>query len=389
NELAKLINYFEKNNNCYIVVGDFNSDPNRNKPFDQELKALIKKERLTCFEEKWNNYSYSYSNGVHYSLIDHVISTSKVVDIIESVEIVKPNVLNISDHLPIKTKIKLEIEIVNQKIQINYASLLENEILSQKLIEKLEDSDPINIKSVIDEIINSLHSSMISCSKKVNNNKILRKIKRKSKDWWDEKLEKLHTEMKQQLWIYKQSSYTDSQSKIKYKRLKQDFRNTQRKNLNDVNKKFTKLLNSYKTLNLKAWRLSKRKRRVATECQLNVENLLEVFKEMFNKKIVTRNEENERDNEALRIENDKFEGEVNNNDKTNFNKININIEFVHKVIKNLPNGKARGFNDVSNELYKYGSTRSLIELTAILMEKIINMGLIPTLFKCRQNSSDN
>ncbi|RNA07570.1 hypothetical protein BpHYR1_036397 [Brachionus plicatilis] len=254
NELANLINYLEKNNKCYIVVGDFNSDPNRNKPFDQELKALIKKEGLTCFEEKWNNYSYSYSNGVHYSLIDHVISTSKVVDIIESVEILKPNVLNISDHLPIKTKIKLEIEIVNQsekkgrkkkqihrqqinwndkEIQIKYASLLENEILSQKLIEKLEDSDPINIKSVIDEIINSLHSSMISCSKKVNNNKILCKIKRKSKDWWDEKLEKLHTEMKQQLWIYKQSSYTDSQSKIKYKRLKQDFRNTQRKNLND------------------------------------------------------------------------------------------------------------------------------------------------------------
>ncbi|RNA25856.1 RNA-directed DNA polymerase from mobile element jockey-like [Brachionus plicatilis] len=92
------------------------------------------------------------------------------------------------------------------------------------------------------------------------------------------------------------------------------------------------------------------------------------------------NEENERDNKALRIENDKFEGEVNNNDKTNFNKININREFVHKVIKKLPNGKARGFNDVSNELYKYGSTRSLIELTAILMEKIINIGFIPTLF---------
>ncbi|RNA17576.1 Retrovirus-related Pol poly from transposon [Brachionus plicatilis] len=252
NELANLINYLEKNNKCFIVVGDFNSDPNRNKPFDQELKALIKKEGLTCFEEKWNNYS-------------------KVVDIIESVEIFKPNSIKVRKKGRKKKQIhRQQINWNDKEIQINYASLLENEILSQKLIEKLEDSDPINIKSVIDEIINSLRSSMICCSKK-----------RKSKDWWDEKLEKLHTELKQQLWIYKQSSYTDSQSKIKYKRLKQDFRKTQRKNLND----FTKLLNNYKTLNLKAWRLIKRKRRIATECELNVENLLEVFKEMFNKKI--------------------------------------------------------------------------------------------------------
>ncbi|RNA19538.1 DNA replication licensing factor MCM2 [Brachionus plicatilis] len=64
----------------FFIVGDFNSDSYRNKLFDQELKTLISKKKLTFCDKKTGMHLYSYTNVVHFSLIDHVISTiSKII----------------------------------------------------------------------------------------------------------------------------------------------------------------------------------------------------------------------------------------------------------------------------------------------------------------------
>ncbi|RNA04085.1 hypothetical protein BpHYR1_024453 [Brachionus plicatilis] len=214
------IDELKRKNKEYIIVGDFNSDPIRNKKFDRELISLLSKRNLKCIEKEFDNFEYTYSNDQHKSFIDHIVTTIETSNRVLNVTIVRPDPLNQSDHLPLKVKIKVNIdkETENEKknvqvkkkvewknrfIQLEYANKLEQEIQKNRLIEKVYQ-DPIG-KQELDEIINILHRIMINCSKKMENKLNSNKYKRKSKVWWDEKLEKIHTEMKQELWSYKAS----------------------------------------------------------------------------------------------------------------------------------------------------------------------------------------
>ncbi|RNA07429.1 hypothetical protein BpHYR1_045150 [Brachionus plicatilis] len=151
-----------------------------------------------------------------------------------------------------------------------------------------------------------------------------------SKVWWDEKLEKIHTEMKQELWSHKASGFKDTRIKKKYKRLKQEFRNKQRKNLKEENSKFVKMM-----------------------------------------------EQNEINDSILDQAIAKFESEI---EKKNEEKIVIDRNDIKKIIAMLPNGKSSGFSEASNEMFKYGTSNTLIHLISALIEKIINSGIIPSFF---------
>ncbi|RNA04086.1 RNA-directed DNA polymerase from mobile element jockey-like, partial [Brachionus plicatilis] len=73
----------------------------------------------------------------------------------------------------------------------------------------------------------------------------------------------------------------------------------------------------------------------------------------------------------------KFESEI---EKKNEEKIVIDRNDIKKLIAMLPNGKSSGFSEASNEMFKYGTSNTLIHLISALIEKIINSGIIPSFF---------
>ncbi|RMZ99261.1 hypothetical protein BpHYR1_047827, partial [Brachionus plicatilis] len=101
-DLETLIDELKRKNKEYIIVGDFNSDPIRNKKFDRELISLLSKRNLKCIEKEFDNFEYTYSNDQHKSFIDHIVTTIETSNRVLNVTIVRPDPLNQSDHLPLK-----------------------------------------------------------------------------------------------------------------------------------------------------------------------------------------------------------------------------------------------------------------------------------------------
>lgn len=58
----------------------------------------------------------------------------------------------------------------------------------------------------------------------------------------------------------------------------------------------------------------------------------------------------------------------------------ISEEDLKRIINDLPNGKSAGFSDVTNEMFKYGMSKTLLNVTKNLLEKIIKFGKIPKFF---------
>ncbi|CAF1140494.1 unnamed protein product [Brachionus calyciflorus] len=58
----------------------------------------------------------------------------------------------------------------------------------------------------------------------------------------------------------------------------------------------------------------------------------------------------------------------------------LSYDVIKQIIKNLPNGKSKGFSDTSNEMFKYGACETLIKIIKKFMEKIIQFGKIPKFF---------
>ncbi|CAF1046547.1 unnamed protein product, partial [Brachionus calyciflorus] len=304
------------------------------------------KTQLKCFKiDNIEKVMYTYANAQHKSLIDHVVSSVDSNQNIVKINIIDPDILNQSDHLPIKTTLKLKINKCLNKIskkqkktikidwnnintQLEYAEKLESEIHQNNSIGKL-NADKID-KSDLDKIVNKLHSSMRKCCQDILTNIMKHKIKRKSKDLWDEEIEKIHTDMKKQLCEYKASGYKNFIIKKKYKRLKKQFRYLQRKNLNREYDKFVNLLKE--------------------------------------------------EEENLKKATDKIEQYESLIDKSPPEFFSIERNDVKKILEKLPNGKSPGFGEVTNEMFKYGITNTLVELITTLMEKINNSGIIHNFF---------
>ncbi|CAF0893931.1 unnamed protein product [Brachionus calyciflorus] len=396
-ELEILVEKLESFKKKYIIVGDFNSDPGRKKTYDKKLIDFLDKRNLECLESKYSTQiKYTYTNGIHSSKIDHVIGPKTQTNFVEDVKILQPDQLNLSDHLPLKTTLKISAKNKQEKInngekkkekktsidwnnpnnQIEYAQLLQTEIINSRLIENLNIMSDCNIKSVLDETINSLHSLMAKCSKTIAKQLKYPKIKKKSKEWWDDNMEKIHSEMKQQLWKYKNSQYKDINSKIKYKRLKRDFRNLQRKKMSELDRQFIKLLNRTNDQN-KMWKIIKRKNKKKISCQIETIKLKELFHDHFNSKIIEPNKENLEYSTKAKKRIDEYEEEIERDKPKHYAVNRLNLA---NIIKKLPNGKSSGFNDIINENYKYGSSQQLVELVAKIIEIIVNNGIIPSFF---------
>ncbi|RNA10177.1 hypothetical protein BpHYR1_012722 [Brachionus plicatilis] len=188
NELSSLIEKLKNENKDYLIVGDFNSDPIRNITFECELLHMVKEMELKSFDIEFDNKNkHTYTNGIHSSAIDHVIGPKHLVDVVQNVKIYPTDPINLSDHLPLISELKIKINNVKKKpkkretkrkgikkinwndmnVRMEYASLLEKEIKTNKLIERLNNGNRIVHKYLLDETNNALHSSMLQIKSKI------------------------------------------------------------------------------------------------------------------------------------------------------------------------------------------------------------------------------
>ena len=107
-----------------------------------------------------------------------------------------------------------------------------------------------------------------------------------------------------------------------------------------------------------------------------MEELNVMFNDLFNNKIVSNSQEQQLilKNKEIRVK------EYLSNKQETDVKYDIYENDIEKILKELPNNKSIGFADVSNEMYKYGSSPLLIKILKNFFEKMIRFGKIPLLF---------
>lgn len=113
-DFVEMINILEslkaKNIKEILVVGDFNSDQTRKNKFDKALQSVINEHKLILLDAQFKqDFAYTYTNGLHKSWIDHVLSFTENTPNIIDIKILGPCELNTSDHLAIKTSVITKI----------------------------------------------------------------------------------------------------------------------------------------------------------------------------------------------------------------------------------------------------------------------------------------
>ncbi|RNA19944.1 hypothetical protein BpHYR1_032062 [Brachionus plicatilis] len=128
-ELNEVTGELQRQEKLHLISGDFNSDLWRNKTHDKHFVDFLIEKDLNCLEKNFENkIAYTYTNGLHYSCIDHVVGSSHVEAMIEGAKIKKEKIL---------------FDWTNPLNQIEYTQLLEIEIIRHKLIENLnEEAEP-------------------------------------------------------------------------------------------------------------------------------------------------------------------------------------------------------------------------------------------------------
>lgn len=63
-----------------------------------------------------------------------------------------------------------------------------------------------------------------------------------------------------------------------------------------------------------------------------------------------------------------------------FEDYRIDIKALQKIIKEIPNGKSRGFTEIQPEMYKYALNSELLNTVSLIIETMIKYGITPYLF---------
>jgi hypothetical protein len=204
-------------------------------------------------------------------------------------------------------------------------------------------------KSIISKSINEMHHTI---RKSVNetsecltkSSKLSRHVKKRA--WWDPELEHAKGQVNIIYAAYKTTSYNDARLRSDLREAKQMFRkllrSKKRRNQNSIT---LKLENLFKKKRTEFWRQMKSATRKGSNITIPVDQIQEEYIRLFNDKIMQNN-----DNQDDTIENklkEYIETIANEN-----RKIKIDQNELNDFINSLGNGKATGFAEVSNEMWK-------------------------------------
>ena len=349
----ELLHFYENLNHSVFIIGDINADLLRSKRFDVIFGNFIKNNNMLLVSMSLDPLLFSYKNGDYKAKLDHCLISSsfQTFNIINSNYI--DDVINLSDHKPLLVSIEWNLSYIDNSntnviatcdkiiiIPPNFDNLEIKEkfnvILKDEFNNCIDTQNIINLNNQmkIDKLYCCLKSSIKSaydkCSRVISSNK-----DKQSKIWWTNDLKKLKSSML----VIKYKIFQTEEDKIKYKRLRKDFKNLMKKNIflyekNEYYKignlikakngdKFFKSVNSF---------LNKNK-----NCELDVDTVLSHYDSIFN--------------EPLNIDNDTMNEVMDGIDDlkhVNFEAINVNVTELKYAFKKTNISRVVGDDGLSS-----------------------------------------
>lgn len=170
---------------------------------------------------------------------------------------------------------------------------------------------------------------------------------------------------------YRESSF-DILLKCRYQETKKKFRNQKRFNIKLKKDKQLQRLNDLLRLNKNSfWNKLKNMKKCVQNIDVSIEQLKHEYEVLFNEKNII----NTSSGDEIELEN--LLNEHRKNKKCDYK---VDEHKLAETIKSLPNGKAIGFAELSNEMLKYNNSEKVTRAIKIICEIIINYVIIPKLF---------
>ncbi|CAF1083217.1 unnamed protein product [Brachionus calyciflorus] len=381
--------YFDlKSKYKVIFMGDFNCDLRRRYENDKLMRKWLISNRLKSDDiEKITDDDHTFFKANNKSWIDHVV-TPIDQDIIKNVKIDK-SLWNCGDHHALigsieETKNSMEDEEINDdkksKNKIIWNDITKN-IYNQKvqtLLNGIRTSFPEHfyndrklLESAVECLMNKLNKVLIEALDEISESNLKIKYKIKLNGWWDHGVEELYKEYRKAKINYSREQSTIN--KIIYKKAKNAFRKQQQNNIDLIRiKQFVKLNKRFKSNKKMFHGMVKKMKTEIIETTIDIEDAKIEIRKLFN--------ECEIPNMALEEENKKKIDEFlkKNKDKC-FNYV-VDEENLRGILNKLPNGKAAGYNNITNEMIKYASNEKFIKILKLFYETIINHNVMPSNF---------
>lgn len=194
---------------------------------------------------------------------------------------------------------------------------------------------------------------------------------KKRKTWWDKEMDKLHQDVCIKYRKYKNSNFQDEALKLDLKTSKTKFRKVQRtKTKEKMEQSILNIDKLAKFDRIKFWREIKKLQNNRVETDLKPDSLKKNFEKLFTEKLIN----NEIHDVFVREKLDQLNDSQITDDYT------IDKKIIEKILKNFNNGKSSGNAGVQAEMFKYGSTPVLVNIIKVIIEKIINLNIMPFFF---------
>ena len=378
----------EEKNKKVIVLGDFNSDLNRETEFDSILKAAIESYDLTCVDHLYTqSIDYTYRNKNKKSRIDHIFINKHAdkTTIQANIQHGKNHFDNLSDHLAItidtmielnehkkeKKNKKPKMEWLNQDFITLYRIKLEKTLGDINLIE-LKNASRHNAITIMSKIINELNSALresaiqVAYSVKPINKHI------KSKVWWDGELSIIRHELRRLYVEWKRTNAYEDEIRFfeEKKKFRKKIKQKKRKSEENIIKKVNRL---YYANKMEFWKEMETIRGDEPTPDIEINKLKSSYVKLFNERQM---EFDETEETRIKQEIIKYEEQIAKQQKS----LVIDRSVIKKIIGKLPNQKAMGFSETSNEMLKYGCIETLSNIIATVFETMISMKIVPYFF---------
>ena len=391
-QVSQLLIRLRQDGNEVILLGDMNADLYRDNRQDKYFRQQLSRLNLVSLDTLCTQaMDHTYFKRQKQSWIDHVIVFQ------DTNMITQTNILdaydNRGDHLPLQ----IEIEIQKPTIEPNYQrrpnrvphhkwnderyKLLYNSIFQRKMeihspaIRSLfHETNREVIQEMLKDIITKLHRVMKQAADEASGElELAKKLSyQKSKSWWTPELGQLH---KQQMNIMADIRRHQTPKKAledKLREVKRQFRRLKRQNERRIEHiKYMRIAETFRHDKTRYWGHMKKTQQDTVKVSSTVEQLKNEFSMLFNTRLAP-NEEQER-LATRRVE--EFKQRPHLSQWYRVSKADIKW-----TLKNIPNGKSRGYAGAQNEMFKYCISDEMIMLLKIIFEKMINYAITPQLF---------
>ena len=410
-ELETIIDRERTEEEPLIVIGDFNSDPTRDGPFDRILTGTIQRlnARFACAKYKrYNKYTFYGPNGC--SNIDHVITLEGREPEVRKVQLID-GIENSSDHLAIEATIRYKQE-ANTTHSANAPANQQQEIIkptrklqwhSPEFVQEYQRMLEINLQAIwtnyklkrermnqqerVDVLMEELNSCLLDTAGLVSqiigrSRASSHQKKVKSKRWWSKEIREIYTRMKYFRRIFMLSSKRNLTARADYQREKKSLNYLKKKNEHEIHlQRAQELAEKYRRDRRGFWKEINAKRTRKATCDLSIDYLYEQMKKWFKKEFANLKSPDKL--QSYTDANDEYErSEMNasNTEESTSSRFQIDRDSLSKILCGLKSRKATGHYGISNEHFKFGSSEVMKNVLAELFETIMNFAVFPKSF---------